>query len=82
MQISFVNLPFKTHQRLPIALGIKTKFLNKIELDLAPSSLQPHLTLSLAHLQRALQPTFPSVTYPCDALPAQFRSLEHTVLST
>lgn len=39
MQISFVNLPFKTLLRLPIAFRMKTKFLNKIVLDLAPASL-------------------------------------------
>lgn len=39
MQISFVNLPFKTLQRLPIAFRMKTKFLNKIVLDPGPASL-------------------------------------------
>lgn len=62
MQISFVNLPFKTLQRLPIALGIKTKFLNKIELDLAPL-LSPASSHALSGPLAASSPAKLSFSY-------------------
>ena len=37
MQMPFVNLPPKTLQRLPAALGTKTKIFNKTVLALAPA---------------------------------------------
>lgn len=61
MQISFLNLPLKTLQRLPTALGTKTKILNKVMLDLALASL-----FSIYHAPFCLiysSPAKPSFSY-------------------
>lgn len=69
MEISFVNHPLKNSSKLPIALGTKTKILNKARLTLAPvlsSGYLMPLSVSLV-----LQPSLLSLTYTCDAAPTQ-----------
>lgn len=70
----------KNSSKLPIALGTKTKILNKARLTLAPvlsSGYLMPLSVSLV-----LQPSLLSLTYTVMLPPLSFRSFVYTVLSS